>query len=296
MVAVAMSGSPSLQSLPAAELVGIGQLLRQARMQKGLGVEDCARELHLQVRQVQALEQGDFSGFNGPAFVKGYLRACARLYALDGDALVGQYEAAVPSQKPFAPLSPVLATRIVRPSRQSLLNRSLLVVVLLLAAAAGGAGLWWSGIWQPPLPLENPASMDNSPALLPDDQLVATPAVTEPQPSLAPVQAAVPVANPGGQPESEPAAGSDVPLLHVEFMDDCWLQVKDDQGKVLHEKTHRKGDVLDLPAPTPLHLWFGKATAVNVSYNGAVVTVPVKPGFQSARFVIGDDPATGGIE
>jgi cytoskeleton protein RodZ len=85
-------------------------------------------------------------------------------------------------------------------------------------------------------------------------------------------------------------------VLHVEFIDDCWVQLKADNGKVIHEKVHKKGEIFDMPVKTPLHVWFGRASAVNVSYNGAVVPVPVRPGFQSAQFVLGDEPASGEIE
>ena len=65
---------------------------------------------------------------------------------------------------------------------------------------------------------------------------------------------------------------------------------------MIHEKVHKKGEIFDMPVKTPLHVWFGRASAVNVSYNGAVVPVPVRPGFQSAQFVLGDEPASGEIE
>ncbi len=84
--------------------------------------------------------------------------------------------------------------------------------------------------------------------------------------------------------------------LHIEFNDECWVQIKSKDGKILHEKNHVNGDVLDMQVEAPVYLWLGRARGVNLSYNGAVVAVPVKPGAQSAQFVIGDEPSSSEIE
>jgi len=70
----------------------IGLALQQHREKKHISLEDAARELRLSVRQVAALENGQFSGFRSAVFVKGYFRACAKLYGMDGDALIRVYE------------------------------------------------------------------------------------------------------------------------------------------------------------------------------------------------------------
>lgn len=286
----------------------IGQLLRKGRTQKNMSVDDLARELHLQVRQINALERGDFSGFSGPAFVKGHLRACARLFALDGDALVHLYEAGLPQPTVFTPAPPVLATKIVKAPSQG--RRSGLVVVALLILVALLVVWIWSG-WYVPFRaiITDPVAsvVTTTPAgdglSLPDgmpslgdaltsvsvDQVAA--GTTEPAPAM-------PVADlPASPTPVVPSiAAEQGPILHLEFMDDCWVQLKSGDGKILHEKLHTKGEMLDLVVTTPLHVWFGKADAVNASYNGVVVSVPVKPGFQSARFVLGDESAPGEFE
>lgn len=73
----------------------------------------------------------------------------------------------------------------------------------------------------------------------------------------------------------------------------CKLKMK---RKSLARKNYHKGEVLDVTAPPPLHVWLGRAAAANISYNGALVSVPVKPGYQTVQFVLGDDTQSSRVE
>ena len=69
----------------------LGTMMRQAREQQGLSQEDLATELHLDLRQITQLEEDDYSALPAPAFVKGYIRACAKRLNADGDLWVERY-------------------------------------------------------------------------------------------------------------------------------------------------------------------------------------------------------------
>lgn len=297
MTAVA---SPAENS--ASGLAGIGQLLCRRRTEKGMTVEAVARELHLQVRQVAALEKGDFSSFGGPAFVKGYLRACARLYGVDGDALVHTYDSFLPELKAYAPVVAMNPERIILSSRRS--NKAVFLVGLTVLLLAAVCFLLWFFSGESPISLPyksndsvqpasdvstEPSGVSGTLAGL-DNIAVADMPVTAPPAtnSAVPSEANQSVMAPG-----EPPMDS---VLHIEFVDDCWVQLKSDDGKVVHEKVHKKGETFDMQVKTPLHIWFGRAGSVNVSFNGAVVPVPVKPGYQSVQFVLGDELPSSGTE
>ena len=114
-----MTTKESLLEAPVSDLAGIGRFLRDCRAEKKLTVEEAAQELHLQKRQVIALEEGNFTGFNGPAFVKGYLRACARLYDVDGDRLVKLYDSLLPQLKTYNPVAAISPEKVILVSRRS---------------------------------------------------------------------------------------------------------------------------------------------------------------------------------
>lgn len=56
--------------------------------------------------------------------------------------------------------------------------------------------------------------------------------------------------------------------LALSFTDDCWTEVRDQQGRVLHANLNRAGDQLLLEGEAPFRLVFGQGRAVNVYYQG----------------------------
>ena len=71
-----------------------GEQLRNARQGYRWSVEDVAANLNLTVEMVRALESGDTEALPGPTFVRGYLRAYARLMEIDeSTVLAGAHDA-----------------------------------------------------------------------------------------------------------------------------------------------------------------------------------------------------------
>lgn len=100
----------------------IGAQLRMARTRRNLQVEQVAKELHLDARIINAIENDDRTVLPEPIFVQGYLRAYARLVGLSGDELVSRYSAqgaapptlSVIGPRRKAPLVPRPSARLVR--------------------------------------------------------------------------------------------------------------------------------------------------------------------------------------
>lgn len=70
---------------------GPGDLLQAGRTEMGLSLEDVASRMHLSADIVESIEENNFSDITAPIFVKGYLRAYARIVSLDEDKLIQQY-------------------------------------------------------------------------------------------------------------------------------------------------------------------------------------------------------------
>jgi len=71
--------------------MGPGDRLRAERIELGLSIEDVATRMHLSVGILAAIEENNFDDITAPIFVKGYLRAYARIVSLDEDELIIQY-------------------------------------------------------------------------------------------------------------------------------------------------------------------------------------------------------------
>lgn len=69
-----------------------GFQLAQLRSQKGYSVDYVASKLHLRVHIIENLESGDFSLLPQPVFVKGYLRAYAKLLGVSPEPFLMVYK------------------------------------------------------------------------------------------------------------------------------------------------------------------------------------------------------------
>ena len=65
-----------------------GAALFKERRRQGLSLGDISRQLKLSVRQVEALERDDYSGYKGPVFIHGFIRNYAKLLGLDPEPLI----------------------------------------------------------------------------------------------------------------------------------------------------------------------------------------------------------------
>jgi cytoskeleton protein RodZ len=74
-----------------------GKALASQREAMGWSVEQVAEQLKLQVRQVVALEAGDYAALPGPAVVRGFVRAYAKILKLDAAPLVAMIELETPA-------------------------------------------------------------------------------------------------------------------------------------------------------------------------------------------------------
>ncbi|MDD9858787.1 MAG: helix-turn-helix transcriptional regulator [Gammaproteobacteria bacterium] len=74
---------------PSSPSASAGQRLAAARAEWGLSVGEVAKYLNLNVATVEALEEQAYDRLPGLTFVKGYLRAYARLLKLDYEEIIG---------------------------------------------------------------------------------------------------------------------------------------------------------------------------------------------------------------
>lgn len=72
----------------------IGELLRNAREEMRLELFEVEQMLHIRMRYIQALEQGNLEKLPGLAYAKGYLQSYAAFLNLDKDEILRRFEQA----------------------------------------------------------------------------------------------------------------------------------------------------------------------------------------------------------
>lgn len=94
----------------------IGHILREARENKGLSLEDIQDKTRINVRYLAALENGQYSALPTPVHTRGFLRNYARALGLDPQPLVERYLAGqgaeypviAPSNQEISPDAPLV--------------------------------------------------------------------------------------------------------------------------------------------------------------------------------------------
>jgi len=118
--------------------MGPGDRLQAARIENGMSIEDIAMRMHLSVGILKSIEENNFDDITAPIFVKGYLRAYARIVSLSEDEMIEQYlnyySDEDPPISPTSHLSPEISPDDVR-----IKWTTFLVIVGLL----GFLVFWW---------------------------------------------------------------------------------------------------------------------------------------------------------
>ncbi len=130
-----------------------GQALAAQREAMGWTVEQVADQLKMAVRQVVALEAGDYASLPGPAVVRGFVRAYAKVVKLDAAPLVAMIALETPAPndatgKTVTRSKPASFSQVRYPSNGKKRARSSLALVgaFVLVLAAAGVGAWQYGL------------------------------------------------------------------------------------------------------------------------------------------------------
>tara|TARA_B000000460_G_scaffold244672_1_gene215137 strand:- start:118 stop:1029 length:912 start_codon:yes stop_codon:yes gene_type:complete len=77
-----------------------GEVLRKKRENIGLSIDHIANKLNLDSKLIELLEKNDYEKFNIETYLKGYLRAYAKVLDLDDDMVINLYKESNPEKTP----------------------------------------------------------------------------------------------------------------------------------------------------------------------------------------------------
>jgi len=77
-----------------------GEVLRKKRENIGLSIGHIGNQLNLDPKLIELLEKNDYEKFNIETYLKGYLRAYAKILDLDGDMIINLYKECNPEKIP----------------------------------------------------------------------------------------------------------------------------------------------------------------------------------------------------
>ena len=166
---------------------GLGGRLVQAREAQGLTLAVVADKLRLSAATLQALESDRYEDLPEPIFVRGYLRAYARLVGMDTDAFVADYDRVVGSPGPL--LTPTPKVRRQRTARAPYFRGA---TALLAVAMVVLFGSWWYSRLQHDVPAQSHTASSEAEQPTPPTSVLPPPPINSPTPGPGPDAALAP--------------------------------------------------------------------------------------------------------
>lgn len=302
-----------------------GEQLKKARERLQLSTQEVSEKLNLKHSFVLMMEQDNFKALPGATFVRGYLRAYAKLVKIDGEALVEVYsqffqEEAAPEER----YKPVETIKPQRNFSDPLIKYTTLVVIAGLIALSI---MWWqsrdggdpvSFISNDTVTVETSegetiiAQMDLSGAEesaltdeilneeLPLADLVAEEGDTtdtadaQTEGGAAGSDEVGAVADAETPAEAEAAEELVIEQLNqerftIDFSEECWVEITDARGIKVVAKLKQAGEQSLVEGLPPFKLMIGNAGGATVVYQDEVVDLtPYTNRNNIARFTLGD--------
>ena len=78
----------------------VGEILHNKRKEIGLSLDEITEKLNLDSNLIKLLENNDYEKFKVETYLKGYLRAYAKLLGIDGDRIIKLYKESNPEKEP----------------------------------------------------------------------------------------------------------------------------------------------------------------------------------------------------
>ncbi len=266
----------------------VGQILIDGRAAQGLTVDAAAARLRLMRRQVEAMEADDFVSLGQPVFARGFVRNYARLLGIAPETLLVRMEGAPAEPEVVLPSEPPLPRSwLTSPWLMlGLLGVALVVLVPVAlymwlnsdADAYPAATASGTIAVAPPGPAAIPAQIQSS---NPAPPAIAA-AETTATPETEPVAAAVAEAGSPADAKSDPVKG----VLHLEFGDESWVEIKDGSGHMLHRQLNLPGSQATIQGQPPFSVVIGNAAQARMTYNDRPIDLKPFIDVTVARFTL----------
>ncbi len=306
------------------EVVGPGQMLRDAREKKGWSQEDVARKLNLRAHNINDFENEEFDPKVAQTFTKGYLKSYAKLTGLYEQQVLDAYEHLGIAEAQYAEMQSFSQ----RTKNEAHDNRLMWMSYGIGAIILGLLVWWW---WQksavntelleasrsediitveevdPVAPEYAELSVPEDDSLIISSALVDISSDTE---ELAVTDDVLPEDIPQEETTSAPAiesaiaesegvaptAESEVVVvqttsssLELSFTDDCWVKITDATGQTLAVGVKKAGYEMPLRGKAPFKIVLGAPQVVKIKYEGEAVDMSRFKAGRIARFELPEE-------
>ena len=223
-----------------------GAMLSAARQSAGLTVAQLSEITRIREAIIYAIERDDYSQCGGEFYIRGHLRAFAKVVGMDPEATVQQYDHEHGGPSPVRAAAVFGADRKIRLNERRTPNWTMalgvavaIVVVFGVVRVLGGDGL------------DGTRTAGHAPKVPPNAPLTERPRGKASQ-----------------MPNAASAAAKDIVVVRVKAKRSSFLSVRDSEGHKLFSGTLQAGRSSTYRANSEVHLVIGDGGAVSLQVNG----------------------------
>ncbi|WP_440887314.1 cytoskeleton protein RodZ [Vibrio sp. WZ-1] len=294
-----------------------GTLLKNKRESLGMTQKQIADRLRLRVSVIEDIENNQFDSHQVATFIRGYLRSYAKLVSVDEHLVLSALDTTGEAQHQEQEMQSF--SRKTKTEKHN--SRIMLLTWAIALVITGISAVWW---WQNQqenslaqvvneaaveTEVVDDATFDVEPTVSTDTVAIETtadeaPIVDEMVSEIAtetPVVDAVDEEETSSteeltQPVTEPTVVEveEKPIVipagmtpvTMTFTSDCWIQVKDANGKTLVSGTHKPGQNVELAGKAPFKVILGAPEAVTMTFASEPVDLSGYTSGKVARFTL----------
>ncbi|MGI2971657.1 cytoskeleton protein RodZ [Vibrio alginolyticus] len=298
-----------------------GTLLKNKRESLGMSQKQVADRLRLRISVIENIENNRFESQQVATFTRGYLRSYAKFVGLDEKVVLTALEQTADAQPQEQEIEMQSFSRKTKDEKHN--SRIMLLTWVIGLVIIGISAAWWwqnqqensltkevtdSSVEAPQPTAQELADID----LMTAEELIAStpeevastnegvaelteapveqgadPLLTETENTTS-VDSEEPVAVIEAAEEEQPApvVPEGMTLLTMKFKADCWIQVKDTNGKTLVSGTHKPGQDVELTGKAPFKVILGAPEGVTMTFASEPVDLSGYTSGKVARFTL----------
>jgi cytoskeleton protein RodZ len=236
------------------EPLSFGRYLQAVRLEKKISLEQISQQTRIGLANLLHIEQEDHDGLPAEVYVKGFLRAYAKVVGADGDEVIRRYESRLEAEQKLS--GSEFSSKMIAPGTRWKLFVALVLLICIIALSISAV------VFFRQVPEINSTETPLKEEIVSEKEQTA-----ETQPEQESLQTSFKSAK----------AVPEKLLLHVTAIEDTWLKLIMDE-KAPTEYNLKSGNQIELEANTGFSLLIGNAGGLIILLNDKPVPIPGKSG------------------